>query len=106
MSSPAFTSWCSSGHLVENVPESCIPHNEIKECPYCRSTKFYTILSWHDREPETCLIPHIPIGFEWIRVWNDQIHGEIKVQRYDVSKVSRWIDRTPININSKSEIGE
>jgi hypothetical protein len=97
---PAYTTFCSSGHIVENVPESCIVHKEIEICPFCKSQKFYTILSWHEREPETCLIPHIPIGFEWIRIWSDTIHGEVKVQKYNVSKVTRWIDRSPV---SKSE---
>jgi hypothetical protein len=91
---PSYCCFCSNGHKVEDVPESCLVHQEIEICPFCKSTKFYNVLGWHDREPETCLIPHVPIGFEWVRVWNDTVHGEVKVLRFDVSKVSRWIDRS------------
>jgi hypothetical protein len=98
MSSPAKSTFCSSGHLVENVLEGCFSPIVVTKCPYCKSTNFYTVISWHDREPETCIIPHDPIGFDWVRVWTDTIHGEIKVQRYNVSKVQEWIDRKTNNI--------
>jgi hypothetical protein len=94
---PSYCCFCSSGHIVEDVPESYIIHPEIQICPYCKSTKFYNVLSWHDREPETCIIPHVPIGFEWERVWNDHIHGEVKVWKYNVSKVLEWVDRSPVS---------
>jgi hypothetical protein len=103
---PSYCCFCSNGHKVEDVPESCIIHQEIEICPYCKTTKFYNVLGWHNREPETCIIPHTPKEYKWVEFKDENFDGRAKVAVFDVSKVSRWIDRNPINTISKSEIGE
>jgi hypothetical protein len=95
MSSQPYASFCIMGHLIEEVPEGIIPHKELNECPFCHQTLFHTVFNWRDREPETCLISVDPIGYEWVKVWNENVRGQIRVPIYDVSKIKKgWIDRS------------
>jgi hypothetical protein len=99
MSSPSFTSFCKNGHIVESIPEGCLSFKDLTECSLCHSTETYTILSWRDRDPETCVVPQDPIQYEWIKVWDENIHGQIRVPVYDVSKIKKgWINHKIIEV--------
>jgi hypothetical protein len=104
MSSQPHVSFCINGHLVDNVPEGCISFDDSEECPYCHEYFFHTVFNWHDREPETSLIPFEPIKREWVEIWNDEIRGKVRVPVFNVSKIKTWIDRRTNLKYDRSEI--
>jgi hypothetical protein len=106
LSSQPFVSFCINGHIAESVPEGCFNPEPLIECPYCHTKFFHAVFNWHDREPESTLIPCEPYKYEWVDVWTENIHGQVRVPVYEVSKIRKWIYGKDNEVYDRSQIIE
>lgn len=99
MSASTWTKFCFSGHMVEvSFPDDDFLYNEnesveIEECPFCHSHLFHNVIDWHDREPETCLVPFEPIRSDNVINCNGD---PLKVSVYDVGKINYWLYKSRV----------
>lgn len=97
MGAPGYTCFCKNGHIVKTVGHHCIDDDIINTCPYCKATKFVTLIEWPDEDyGNNDLVPFEPVRHEWIERHDENFDGNMNVGVYDVSKIAEdnWRDET------------
>lgn len=97
MGAPGYTCFCKNGHIVKTVGHHCIDDDAVKVCPFCKATKFITLIEWPDEDYGTNdMVPFEPIRQEWLSVNFEDFKGNMKVSVFDVSKIpeDQWRDET------------
>lgn len=95
MGAPGYTVFCKEGHIVKSVLHHCIDPTPVRKCERCGAKLFAIITEWGDLEYHEDVnfpVPLKPVSYDWYKVNNDNIKGEVRTPRYDVSKVSNWLE--------------
>lgn len=95
MGAPGYTVFCKQGHIVKSVPHHCIDSTPVVRCERCGTKLFAIVTEWGDpdyHEDVNIPVPLEPVSYNWYKVNNNNIKGEVRTPTYDVSRLANWTE--------------